>query len=89
MTDTKAIKDIGREKWVSPTWSTATAACPLHDEAKLEACGYSPALYYTKEERRELVRRVWDAALDHCEFDSFSGPRVTKSPDEFIKENDL
>lgn len=45
--------------------------------------------FLTIEERRELVRRVWDAALDHCEFDSFSGPRVTKSSDDWLKEQGL
>jgi len=59
----KKLSEMGHEMWVSPTWGTATVPCPLHDESKLNGCGYFPARFYTAEERRELVRAVWDEAL--------------------------
>lgn len=85
----KKLSEMGHEMWVSPTWGTATVPCPLHDESKLNGCGYFPARFYTAEERRELVRAVWQAALEQAEIDFFSDPRLTKGCDEFIEEHEL
>jgi len=53
MTDTKAIKDIGREICLS------SSILYDHTELKTEWC--EPGYLYTPEQRRELVRRVWQA----------------------------
>lgn len=82
----KGIKDIGlpigqvtRLPWTGSGIVTTTTS----------ASEFPLGVFLSQDERRELVRRVWDAALDCCEFDTFSGPRATKSPDDWIKENDL
>lgn len=79
----KKLSEIGRYvdfEGEGNDWSDALG------EPELENC---PVIVMKLEERRELVRAVWDAALDHVEFDSFSGPRLTKGCDEFIKEQEL
>lgn len=48
-----------------------------------------PMVWLTLAERRELVRAVWQAALEQAEIDFFSDPRLTKGRDEFIEEHEL
>jgi hypothetical protein len=49
--------------WISPTHSTATIACAMHDEAKLKAASYSPGVFLTLPELEALARESFEAGV--------------------------
>lgn len=53
-----------------------------------EGSGHLRAAFIEAYESGSLqgAKLAWEAALDAVEFDTFSGPRVTKSFDDWLKE---
>jgi hypothetical protein len=83
----KAIKEIGRTMWAYEKWREQSNIDLISRQKELNP---DAVVVMSLEERRELVRRVWEAAFENEHKRSISRPfEFPQTIEQFIESENL